>query len=222
MKASHLFLLLVIGASSSGCSSVISPYLHLPREPLQQDQAEVMASVSALPYTLPNWYYAAGGSEALARYALTDAFTLQGRAWAKFGSLQHGYIDGLSLEGITMVHGPRHPWRVAIIPRVMVMTSGLQIRGWGTSLSAAVWGPEILGMHPYVGAGGIFGAESDQSWYSSMNALGYGAIGNLGVSTTLLPKLDLHAEIAMTLIGNTYDHRWYAGAVPTFTASYQF
>src|SRR3954467_13096599 len=102
MRQKNLFTSLVLSlvaiCTLASCSNVYSPFVHLPSKPLKQNEGEVLATASALPYTKPDFYYATSGAGALARYGITDHFTLGAQLWGTAGSIQNGYINGLSID----------------------------------------------------------------------------------------------------------------------------
>jgi hypothetical protein len=106
----------------------------------------------------------------------------------------------------------------------MLLTGKNRIEGWATTFSTAVWTPKLLGLDPYLALGGAFGAQSvEDSWYGSDGtAVGYGAIANFGLSYPLSDRLHLHGELAYSLLGNTYDGRWYWTLVPSGSMSWRF
>lgn len=208
----------------NSCSNVYSPYLHLPTSPLAQDQAEVMASASALPYPVPDFYIATGGFELLGRYALTDHVTLQGRAWTTQGAIRSGHLKGLSIESIIRLDEEAEGYRFALVPRAMVFTGNNLIDGWGLMFSGPVWTPQVLGLDPYVALGGALGAQAVESgWYGSRSAaFAYGTIMNFGLSYPILDRLHIHGEFAYSLLRNTYNDRWYWTLVPSGSMSWRF
>ncbi len=227
----YLLLLSVFTFLVAGCGQTYSPFIMLPKAPLQEREVQVAGSVGGFPTVGENFPSVTLGEVGMIRYGVTDHFTLQGEEWT--GGF---HPIGTSLEGIALLSDRTSSWRFALVPRIAMMNSGYEITGWGSSLSLAAWTPDLLGLHPYLGAGVLVGnghldyqtttvADGLQLTPDQRYLIGFGGALNAGLEYDIIEHISLNAEFATSGIiirdspGNYY---WNGFWVWGLAAGYHF
>ena len=178
-----------------GCGQTFNPYLMLPGAPLHQDEVQLQAGLAGMP-SLSSWGPGVSAGEmALIRYGVSDRLSLQMSAWTN--STPGISPVGFSLQGIELLSPREQPWRLALVPTLSVMNSGIQLNGWGTGLALATWTPTVLGAHPYWGIGALAGAASNNN---NGYDVGFGGSANAGFEYDLFKYLSLNAEFSVPVI----------------------
>jgi hypothetical protein len=173
-----------------------------------------------------------GCGEGILSYGVTDHFTLQGRAWSRFGDIRALQLDGASLDGIVTLTDPptsnqfqqigdRYSrFDFALVPRAMSLFGSGEL-GLVGSISGALWIPSFWVLRPYVATGLIAGRVVSTSQYGGAGN-GFGVVTNLGVTTTFNSHWSINAEYAYTIVQTTQTNRFYWYLVPSIALSYAF
>jgi hypothetical protein len=153
-----------------------------------------------LPETRPlgaNRYSVIGGAGTL-RYAFSDNVTAGIKGWSELGSNDE-HRGGFSVEGIVMISKDSSSILWGVMPRgAIVFGNNLFSAGGGVALSAVAWFPVNSFITPYAALGPAIGCRNE-------NELGYGLIGNLGVTVRILDGFEASLELAGVAQVNVYE-----------------
>lgn len=211
-------------ATLPGCSTVYSPYVTPPPRPLKEFEGGISASMNILPETRPEALAAsvATGGEALARFAFTDALTIQARAWGRI-DVSSPQINGVSLEGLYMLNDSNAPVRYAVMPRLVAMVEGEAIDARAAFLGGVAWLPQLWILKPYVGVGAGIGDYIGNESAAYGNRWGYAFTGNLGANVNIVSGLSAGLELAAVVQVNRFDRTvlFFAG-LPSLSAAWNF
>lgn len=179
----------------TGCGQTFNPYLMLPGAPLHQYEVQVQAGFAGMP-SLSTWLPGVSAGEVvLLRYGASDKLTLQASTWTN-STIGFSPV-GFSLQGIELLSPREQPWRLALVPTLSVMNSGIELNGWGTGLALAAWTPMFLGAHPYLGLGALAGAANNNN---NGYDVGFGGTADAGFEYDLTEHLALNAEASVPVV----------------------
>ncbi len=189
----------LFGLESCHSSYIYNTSLLLPAEPMKEADIQITGELGMLPEALPesagNHAIFSGGI--LARYAVTQSFYLDARVYA---TLNNGFdlTDNPSGAGAG--------FNIILNDIHSDFVYGLRLsyeRAWtgsddgdGIGLQVFSWLPSFYSIRPFAAIGTGFAIGDD-------GLLGYGLVGNFGVSYELVNNLNLNLEFSPIMQINT-------------------
>jgi hypothetical protein len=208
----RLGILVLIGLLSSCSKSLVySPSINLTNQPIKEKEIDIQGNIELLPETRPE--VLRGNQTTLGLggqlcYGFTDRFNLTIKGWADIEGRESLTRSGYSLNG-QFIKSISENHRLIILPRIGIALNGTDISGYGFGASMIYQNSINQKLSWYGGGGLIWGFRYLEKETNSQNEeklpIGFGIVGNLGISWQLSNSIRLNCEINPIYQINTFD-----------------